>query len=246
MNKFLPVILLIAALQSTVVFAEQNTQKNPEPKRPASFATPLGMLTGAAIAGPVGVIVATTLGIIFDRQREDKFELQLALHSGKKMHREENLAHQRKVARLLTEQSERDAQYLLASREWNATFQSGFEKSVSYSMQFRTDSSAIEPHYINQLDGLVQLLKNAPKLSVRLAGHADQLGEENYNQELSLKRVEAIEGYLVDAGVKPSRIQSYAYGESSPLNQHTGIEENPFERRVTIDISPSRQAVVSY
>jgi len=246
MNKSIPVILLFAALQSQLVLGAESGQADSELKRPASFATPLGMLTGAAVAGPVGVIVATTLGIILDTQRDEKYELKVALQSSDNLNKKQLLAHEQEVSRLLTEQSERDAQFLTASREWDETFQSGFEKSVSYSLQFRTGSSDLEPQYNNQLDGLVQLLKIAPKLGVRLAGHSDQQGEENYNQQLSRKRVEKVENYLLDAGVSASRIQSYAYGESRPLNQQAGIEENPFERRVTIDISPSRQAVVSY
>jgi len=246
MNKTLSVLLLLTTLQSPSLLAAETTQKERELKKPVLFATPLGMLTGAAVAGPIGVIVATTLGVIFDAQKEKKHELQLALQSSNHLIKKQMLAHEQEVSLLVTQQNERDEQFLLASREWNDTFQSGFEKSISYSLQFRTSSSDIEPHYLEQLDGLAQLLSSAPKLAVRLTGHSDQLGDETYNQELSRKRVEQVEKYLMDSGVSASRIQSYAHGESSPLNQQAGIEENPFERRVTIDISPSRQAVVSY
>ncbi len=246
MNKSVIAILLFAVLQSSVLYAAETKQNAEKVKKPASFAAPLGMLTGAAVAGPVGVLVATTLGIIFDTQSEKKYQLKLALQNSNTVNQKQLLAHQQELSRLQDEQHERDAHYLIASREWSEASQAGFEKSISYSLQFRTGSSKIEPHYVEQLDGLVHLLTSTPQLNVQLTGHSDQLGDEEFNQNLSRNRVETIESYLVSAGIGTSRIQSYAYGESSPLNKQAGIEENPFERRVTIQVSTSRQAVVSY
>jgi sortase system peptidoglycan-associated protein len=245
MIKSISAILLVAALHSSVSSAAETVQNAEKIKKPASFAAPLGMLTGAAVAGPVGVLVATTLGIIFDAQSEKKYQLELALQSSSTLNKKQLIAYQQELSHLQDEQNERDARFLIASREWNESQQAGFEKSISYSLQFRTGSSEIEAHYVYQLDGLVHLLTTTPQLNVRLTGHSDQLGNEQYNQHLSRNRVEKIETYLVSAGIGTSRIQSYAYGESSPLNQQAGIEENPFERRVTIHVSPSRQAVVS-
>jgi outer membrane protein OmpA-like peptidoglycan-associated protein len=57
---------------------------------------------------------------------------------------------------------------------------------------------------------------------VRLSGHADRLGPEPYNLNLSLRRAEAVKQYLVGKGVNPRRIQLEAKGEAEPVKRCKG------------------------
>ena len=70
-------------------------------------------------------------------------------------------------------------------------------------------------------DARPQLRKNGGELrtsgvSVRLEGHADERGDEEYNLALGERRATAVKSYLVDLGVSGSRIRTISYGESKP------------------------------
>jgi peptidoglycan-associated lipoprotein len=75
--------------------------------------------------------------------------------------------------------------------------------------------------YDIRADARTQLRKNGDELrtsgvSVRLAGHADERGDEEYNLALGERRATAVKSYLVDLGVSGSRIRTISYGESKP------------------------------
>jgi peptidoglycan-associated lipoprotein len=75
--------------------------------------------------------------------------------------------------------------------------------------------------YDIRADARTQLRKNGGELrtsgvSVRLEGHADERGDEEYNLALGERRATAVKSYLVDLGVSGSRIRTISYGESKP------------------------------
>jgi OOP family OmpA-OmpF porin len=63
----------------------------------------------------------------------------------------------------------------------------------------------------------VQILKNNPKSNVRIAGYTSASGTEEYNQNLSERRANAVEKYLINEGVILSdRLSTIGYGETRP------------------------------
>ena len=59
-------------------------------------------------------------------------------------------------------------------------------------------------------------MKHDPSLKLVVAGHADDRGDDDYNIELSKRRVQAVTKYLAGQGINKSRIVQRAYGESLP------------------------------
>ena len=57
---------------------------------------------------------------------------------------------------------------------------------------------------------------------MRVSGHADRLGPEPYNLNLSLRRAEAVKQYLSEKGISPRRIQLQAKGEAEPVKRCKG------------------------
>jgi len=53
-------------------------------------------------------------------------------------------------------------------------------------------------------------------VSVRLEGHCDERGDEEYNLALGERRATAVKRYLVDLGVPSGKIRTISYGESKP------------------------------
>ena len=61
-----------------------------------------------------------------------------------------------------------------------------------------------------------KLLKIKALSAVRVEGHADRVGNQNYNLELSRKRVEAVRSALIRNGVPRHLIDVVGYGFSRP------------------------------
>ena len=81
------------------------------------------------------------------------------------------------------------------------------------------------------LDQLAAELKARPGLRLRIAGHADRVGEPDKNQALSEKRAEAVRAYLVKAGVAPERLSTVGYGDTRPLHPSPDVRN----RRVEVE-----------
>lgn len=66
--------------------------------------------------------------------------------------------------------------------------------------------------------GNAQWMKERPDVKIRIEGHCDELGSEEYNIALGEKRARAAMDYLIQLGVSPSRLETISYGESLPLD----------------------------
>ncbi len=88
---------------------------------------------------------------------------------------------------------------------------------------FDTDKFAIKPAGKALLDGSVIPWMNAnPKVKITVNGYCDERGGNSYNKKLGKNRAKVVKRYLVDAGVKPSRIKAISYGEANPVDpDHT-------------------------
>jgi len=63
----------------------------------------------------------------------------------------------------------------------------------------------------------IQLLKDNPKVKVRIAGYTSASGTDEYNQRLSERRAKAVQEYLISEGViTPDRFSTIGYGEKRP------------------------------
>ena len=57
-----------------------------------------------------------------------------------------------------------------------------------------------------------------PALTLRISGHADERGSDEYNLALGNRRAAAAKRYLVSRGIADGRITVVSYGEERPLN----------------------------
>lgn len=98
-------------------------------------------------------------------------------------------------------------------------------------LEFDTGKATIRPNSYATLDKVADLLikKN---LSLKLAGHTDNVGSEVYNMKLSKERAESVKTYLVNKGVNPSRIEATGYGETQPIDTNKTAKGRQNNRRV--------------
>lgn len=109
---------------------------------------------------------------------------------------------------------------------------------------FDFDQSALHADGKKILDDeVVGKMKEYSQVDVILVtGHADRIGSDAYNQELSQRRADAVKDYLVGQGVASNRIETAAKGESEPVvscDKVTGkklIECLQPNRRVVVDV----------
>ena len=93
--------------------------------------------------------------------------------------------------------------------------------SLSTDVLFGFNKAELTPAGEQKLDDLAKSAQGANVEKVVLIGHADRIGSENYNKELSEKRAQAVADYLSKKGVDSSRLQVEGRGESQPI---TGTE----------------------
>ncbi len=103
---------------------------------------------------------------------------------------------------------------------------------------FHFNKVTIKPESYPVLEAVVEILQGHPQLlKVRVEGYTDTRGTEEYNIELSRGRAKAVYTFLVEHGVKASRLSWEGYGESRPLVEPEESEKDyQTNRRVEFTI----------
>ena len=101
---------------------------------------------------------------------------------------------------------------------------------------FDFDKSVIKPAGKAALDALVADLSKVNVETVIAVGHTDSIGTNDYNQKLSIRRVEAVKAYLVSNGVPADQIKTEGRGESEPVASNKTREGRAMNRRVQIEV----------
>ncbi len=93
-----------------------------------------------------------------------------------------------------------------------------FENQMSIMIHFDFDKSALRPEAREILSRKAELLRQRPTVKIRIEGHCDEWGTEEYNLALGERRTKAAKDYLVSAGIEESRISKISYGKERPLD----------------------------
>lgn len=87
---------------------------------------------------------------------------------------------------------------------------------LQWSAQFQFNSAELSAEMRAALDNeILPKLANG-EIRVHVSGHADRIGNPDYNQKLSERRADALRAYLVARGVDESKIEIFSYGTSLP------------------------------
>jgi hypothetical protein len=112
---------------------------------------------------------------------------------------------------------------------------------VLYNIFFDTDSHALLPSSLAELNRVLLFLEENPAISVEISGHTDSTGSTGYNQELSEKRAAAVRDYLVGQGIGASRLKATGYGASLPLADNETEEGRAQNRRTELKITEAKR-----
>jgi outer membrane protein OmpA-like peptidoglycan-associated protein len=102
-------------------------------------------------------------------------------------------------------------------------------------INFDFDKSVIREADEAELKKAIGFVKKYPDANVKIEGHTDSMGTEQYNQILSEERAGALQNYLVQKGaVQRANISTVGYGELKPLEDNKTDEGRAENRRVDI------------
>jgi peptidoglycan-associated lipoprotein len=87
----------------------------------------------------------------------------------------------------------------------------------------------LRPESMIALDKLVETLNDNPTITIELASHTDNRGNDKANMELSQKRAQSVVNYLIEKGITADRLVAKGYGESRPREIDEAIaKQYPF------------------
>jgi OmpA-OmpF porin, OOP family len=101
---------------------------------------------------------------------------------------------------------------------------------------FEVGKSKIDPESFTELDLVVKMMSENPKMVIQLEGHTDYLGNAKENLKLSQQRVEAVRSYLSQQGIAKTRLKTKAFGGLQPLSRDNTPEAHRLNRRVEVRI----------
>lgn len=82
---------------------------------------------------------------------------------------------------------------------------------------FGYDRSELSDDSRRNLDAKQSTLRTIPEFQLKISGHADERGSDEYNLALGQRRAVAAKRYLVDHGIEASRLEVVSYGEERPV-----------------------------
>jgi len=110
-----------------------------------------------------------------------------------------------------------------------------FEVGKTYALRninFDLDKYILLPQSYVELNNLLQVFHEYPKMCVKIMGHTDNQNSEAYNIILSKNRAKACVKYLTQKGINPKRLTWQGYGEGVPITTNETVEGKAANRRV--------------
>jgi outer membrane protein OmpA-like peptidoglycan-associated protein len=185
-----------------------------------------GAVIGGLVGGPIGAVVGAAGGGLFAEKsleaRATATSLKLAQTDLDQLE-EEIAMQQARIAELEKE--------TLARLELKVFFDTGVDQVSELDNQ--------------RLHLMADYLSENPSLNIRLEGHADPRGTDEYNNVLSNERALAVKSLLIDKGVADNRIQVSSRGANASTATRGDLNAYAQDRRVDITLEPVVQESVT-
>lgn len=110
------------------------------------------------------------------------------------------------------------------------------EKVILRNIFFAFDSSELLEESFVELEKLTEFLNRNPTVRIRINGHTDIVGTDEYNQQLSDQRALSVVRYLNEKGIQELRLESKGFGSSMPLDTNETPEGRARNRRTEFEV----------
>jgi outer membrane protein OmpA-like peptidoglycan-associated protein len=109
-------------------------------------------------------------------------------------------------------------------------------KIILRNIFFDFDKATLRPESTNELERLIQLLKDVPTMRIEISGHTDGKGSDEYNLKLSDNRAKAVVEYLSSHSIAANRLEYKGYGKNQPIATNDTDEGRQLNRRTEFKI----------
>ncbi|UCD84061.1 MAG: OmpA family protein [Deltaproteobacteria bacterium] len=108
---------------------------------------------------------------------------------------------------------------------------------ITESIHFKSGKATILPVSYSLLNEVAQILVDNASIKIRIDGHTDSVGSDDFNFRLSEARAASVMKYLISQGITPDRIDSKGFGESLPIADNSTEMGRAKNRRVEFTIT---------
>ncbi len=101
---------------------------------------------------------------------------------------------------------------------------------------FKFNKHVLRPASFKELNKLFKQMKDNPKMTIEIAGHTDNIGDDKHNMQLSQQRVNSVKNYLVKKGIPKHKLIAKGYGETNPVTSNKTEIGRKRNRRVEVRV----------
>ena len=221
-------LVMIAAAPFASASDNKTLSKATQAKQGATVFS--SILVGTAAGGPAGAFIGLLASSFFVDKIADADQLQqttLDLATAEAQTAE--LRRELMAARSLADTREQALQALALN-------------SLDFQVLFHTGKDELTARGRERVASLAKRLSTQPQLQVRLDGHADPRGTDEYNNVLADYRSRSVADALLKSGIEPERIERYSHGSRQATASTGNAEQYAIERRVNIQVFTPQQS----
>jgi OmpA-OmpF porin, OOP family len=101
---------------------------------------------------------------------------------------------------------------------------------------FEFDRDELMPRSYVELNKLLKIMQEHPKMAIEIVGHTDSMGDDDYNLDLSRRRAKSVVAFLTQHKIPAARLRASGQGEQHPIATNDTDEGRAQNRRVEITI----------
>lgn len=105
---------------------------------------------------------------------------------------------------------------------------SAFNASIKFSL----DNVTIDDKFKTDLNKIINTLKENPNLNIKIIGHSCDMGTEQVKKDISVKRAQIVQKYIIDNGISSNRLEVIGKSDSESLAPNNSITNRQQNRRV--------------
>jgi outer membrane protein OmpA-like peptidoglycan-associated protein len=114
---------------------------------------------------------------------------------------------------------------------------SGGKLEILDVVYFQTNKALIQKKSFGLLDNVAAVMAQHPEIrKIRIEGHTDDRGNDDFNKRLSQSRADEVMAYLIKRGVAPERLEAMGHGEEKPIADNATPAGRATNRRVEFHI----------
>jgi len=104
-------------------------------------------------------------------------------------------------------------------------------------IHFALDRADLTSEARSTLAAKVDILRSSPGLTLRIQGHADERGSDEYNLALSKRRAAEAKRFMTQQGIEAARLETVGYGEEQPLDPASSEAAWSMNRRADFQVT---------